>query len=110
MLTYSKCMTIIPSPFQKDMENLNPNQPPPWTDSRKPAGTGVCEAIISFTLEMALGVSVTGAVLGFTSGLTSGTVVVAILDISFESLIITNCIPFPVRSLERQSPDGYLSI
>jgi hypothetical protein len=34
--------------------------------------------MISFTLEMALGVRVTGAVLGFTSGLISGTVVVAI--------------------------------
>src|SRR5882724_9780437 len=45
---------------------------------------------------MALGVSVTGAVLGFTSGLTSGTVVVAILDISFGSFIITNYIPLPV--------------
>jgi hypothetical protein len=64
------------------MEYWKPEQPPPWTDSLNPAGTGFCEAMISFTLEMALGVSVTGAVLGFTSGLTSGTVVVVAIWIS----------------------------
>src|SRR5216684_7547385 len=41
---------------------------------RKPAGTGFCCPMISFTLETALDVSETGGVL-FASGLTSGTVV-----------------------------------
>src|SRR2546429_9171159 len=51
---------------------------------RRPAGTGVCCPMISFTLETALGVSETGGVFftsGFACGLlvfTSGTVVVAI--------------------------------
>src|SRR5271165_1642036 len=47
---------------------------------RRPAGTGLCCPIISFTLETAFGVSETGGVF-FTSGtlvFTSGTVVVAI--------------------------------
>src|SRR6266851_9746895 len=41
---------------------------------RRPAGTGFCCPMISFTLETALGVSETGGVF-FASGLTSGTVV-----------------------------------
>src|SRR5258708_1074206 len=40
---------------------------------RRPAGTGFCCPMISFTLETALGVSETGGVF-FASGLTSGTV------------------------------------
>src|SRR5271169_6836685 len=62
------------------MEYEKPEQPPPTTPMRRPAGTGFCWPMISFTLETALAVSETGGVF-FTSGtlvFTSGTVVVAI--------------------------------
>src|SRR5207302_3744932 len=80
----SKVLSIIPAAFSNAMEYENPEQPPPTTPMRRPAGTGVCCPMISFTLETALGVSETGGVF-FTSGVacgllvfTSGTVVVAI--------------------------------
>src|SRR5580658_7317013 len=76
----SKVLSIIPAAFSNCMEYENPEQPPPTTPMRRPAGTGFCCPMISFTLETALAVSETGGVF-LTSGalvFTSGTVVVAI--------------------------------
>src|ERR1700733_13753545 len=76
----SKVLSIIPAAFSNCIEYEKPEQPPPTTPTRKPAGTGFCCPIISFTLATALGVRVMGAVF-FTSGtlvVTPGTVVVAI--------------------------------
>src|SRR5580704_7532630 len=76
----SKVLSIMPAAFSNCMEYEKPEQPPPTTPIRRPAGTGFCCPIISLTLETALGVSVTGAAF-LTSGMlgvTSGTVVVAI--------------------------------
>src|SRR5580700_3578388 len=76
----SKVLSIIPAAFSNCMEYENPEQPPPTTPMRRPAGTGFCCPMISFTLETALDVSETGGVF-FTSWMlvfTSGTVVVAI--------------------------------
>src|SRR5271166_2314465 len=76
----SKVLSIIPAAFSNCMEYEKPEQPPPTTPMRRPAGAGFCCPMISFTLETALGVSETGGVF-FTSGtlvFTSGTVVVAI--------------------------------
>src|SRR6202161_4867183 len=78
----SKVLSIIPAAFSNCMEYENPEQPPPTTPMRSPAGTGVCCPMISLTFETALAVRETGGVFfsGFTSGtlvFTSGTVVVA---------------------------------
>src|SRR5580658_6958285 len=76
----SKVLSIIPAAFSNCIEQEKPEQPPPTTPMRRPAGTGLCCPMISFTLETALAVSETGGVF-FTSGtlvFTSGTVVVAI--------------------------------
>src|SRR5580693_10789651 len=76
----SKVLSIMPAAFSNCMEYEKPEQPPPTTPIRRPAGTGVCCPMISFTLETALAVSETGGVF-FTSGtlmFTFGTVVVAI--------------------------------
>src|SRR5580692_8433054 len=76
----SKVLSIIPGAFSNCMEYEKPEQPPPTTPMRRPAGTGLCCPMMSLTLETALGVSDTGGVfltstaLGFTSGI----VVVAI--------------------------------
>src|ERR1700722_18144215 len=76
----SKVLSIIPAAFSNCMEYEKPEHPPPTTPMRRPAGTGVCCPIMSFTLAMALAVRFTGAFFGATSGLvTSGMVVVAIL-------------------------------
>src|SRR5947207_7113769 len=80
----SNTLSIMPAPDSKAIECWKPEQPPPWTERRNPAGTGFCEDIISLTFEIAFELRVTGAVLGFTAG----TVVVAILNISFGTLII----------------------
>src|SRR6202161_2394018 len=76
----SKVLSIIPAAFSNCMEYENPEQPPPTTPMRRPAGTGFCCPMISLTLDTALGVGGTGAAF-LTSGtlvLTPGTVVVAI--------------------------------
>src|SRR5580693_1714968 len=75
----SKVLSIIPAEFSNCIEYEKPEQPPPTTPMRRPAGTGFCCPIISFTLLTALEVSVTGAVF-FTSGtlVVTGKVVVAI--------------------------------
>jgi hypothetical protein len=55
----------MPAPFSKAMEYWNPEQPPPTTDNRNPAGIGDCEAIISFTLAIAEAVRTGAAVFGW---------------------------------------------
>src|SRR5271169_6851527 len=80
----SKVLSIIPAAFSNCMEYENPEQPPPTTPMRRPAGTGFCCPMISFTFETALAVSETGGAF-CTSGtlvFTSGTVVVAMRRIS----------------------------
>src|SRR5580704_806929 len=74
----SNTLSILRAPFSNDIEEEKPEHPPPTTPTRRPAGTGFCCAIISFTLAIALGVRLTGGVLGVTSGTVVGTVVVAI--------------------------------
>src|SRR5580693_7118737 len=75
----SKVLSIIPAAFSNCMEYENPEHPLPTTPMRKPAGTGFCWLIISFTLVTALAVRVTGGVFLVTSGfVTAGMVVVAI--------------------------------
>src|SRR5271169_3352263 len=82
----SKVLSIIPAAFSNCMEYENPEQPPPTTPMRRPAGTGLCCPMISLTLDTALAVRETGgAFFTSTSGtlvFTSGTVVVAMLRIS----------------------------
>src|SRR5438105_13538609 len=80
----SKTLSINPEALSNCMEYEKPEQPPPTTPTRKPAGTGFCCAIISFTLPMAFAVSVIGAVLGVTSG-----VVVVAMCISLKILAET---------------------
>src|SRR5215471_10900170 len=70
---------MTPAPFSKDIEYEKPEQPPPTTPIRSPAGSGLCWAMISFTLETAFSVSITGA-LGVVS--TLGVDVVAIVIVS----------------------------
>src|SRR5580704_7717846 len=74
----SNTLSILRAPFSNDIEEEKPEHPPPTTPTRRPAGTGFCCAIISLTLAIALGVRLTGGVLGVTSGTVVGTVVVAI--------------------------------
>src|SRR5205823_14302767 len=74
----SKTLSIKPEAFSKDIEYEKPEQPPPTTPTRSPAGTGVCWPIISFTFATALGVSIIGAFLVVSWGFTSGMMVVAI--------------------------------
>src|SRR5580693_3623325 len=76
----SKVLSIIPAEFSNCIEYEKPEQPPPTTPMRRPAGTGFCCPMISFTLETALAVSETGGVFftSWTLVFTSGTVVVAI--------------------------------
>src|SRR6478672_12408797 len=77
----SKILSIMPAPFSNCMEYEKPEQPPPTTPIRKPAGTGFCCAMISLTLVTAVGVKLTGN-LGVVS--TFGVVVVAIACISLK--------------------------
>src|ERR1700722_10776059 len=57
------------------MEYWKPEHPPPTTPIRSPAGTGVWVAIISRTLLIAAGVSVTGVVEAGAPTTTSGVTV-----------------------------------
>src|SRR5579875_658569 len=54
----------MPDWFSKDMEYWNPEQPPPTTPMRRPAGSGSWVAMISRTLLTALSVSRTGVAFG----------------------------------------------
>src|SRR5215470_3708960 len=76
----SKTLSINPEAFSNCMEYEKPEQPPPTTPTRRPAGTGFCCPIISFTLAIAFGVSEIGAVFFSSCGFTSGVTVVAILS------------------------------
>src|SRR5579864_4766540 len=66
-----------PEAFSNDIEYEKPEQPPPTTPTRKPAGTGFCWAMISLTLATAFGVRVSGVFLVVSCGLISGVTVVA---------------------------------
>src|SRR5436305_12319608 len=66
---------------------MNPDQPPPTTPIRRPAGIGSCCAMISFTLATAVGVRLTGKALGVVSIL--GCTVVAILFSSMKPQYIS---------------------
>src|SRR5207245_4139246 len=81
----SNTLSIMPAPFSNDIEYEKPEQPPPTTPTRRPAGTGFCCAIISFTLATAFEVKLTGGVLVAVSGTDVGMVVVDI-GISLKSL------------------------
>src|SRR6266481_1940813 len=73
----SKTLSIMPAPFSNCMEYEKPEQPPPTTPTRRPAGTGFCCDMISLTFATAFEVRVMGAF--FTSGVgVTGVVVVAI--------------------------------
>src|SRR6185312_14191854 len=53
-------LSITPGAFSKDMEYENPEHPPPTTPMRRPAGSGSCWVMISFTLETAVEVRLIG--------------------------------------------------
>src|SRR6202789_1638995 len=78
-------LSIMPAAFSNDMEYWKPEHPPPATPMRRPAGTGSCVAIISFTFAIAAGVSTTGldggagALTTSTGGLTAAVAMVAVL-------------------------------
>src|SRR5271165_4388378 len=82
----SKVLSIMPAAFSNCMEYEKPEQPPPTTPTRRPAGTGFCCPIISLTLAIAFGVKLTGGFFGVTSGTAVGTVVVA-MGISLNLLL-----------------------
>src|SRR5216683_5959528 len=75
----SNTLSIRPEAFSKDIEYEKPEQPPPTTPTRNPAGTGFCCPMISLTLATAVGVSVTGAFL-VSWGLISGVAVVVAIS------------------------------
>src|SRR5262249_38713770 len=79
--------------FSNCMEYEKPEQPPPTTPTRRPAGTGFCCAIISLTLAIALGVSVMGG--AFTSG------VVVVVDIRISLSLLGYIITNPAFSLKK---------
>src|SRR5579863_1309165 len=79
----SKTLSMRPEAFSNDIEYEKPEQPPPTTPTRNPAGTGFCWPMISFTFLTAFGVRLIGA----TFGVISGVVVVAI-RISLTRLLI----------------------
>src|SRR4051812_48157652 len=70
-------LSIMPAAFSKDIEYWKPEQPPPTTPMRRPAGTGSWVAMISFTLAIAAGVRTTGVV-DVAGALTTSGVTVAV--------------------------------
>src|SRR6516162_1480627 len=58
----SKVLSIMPALFSNDMEYWKPEQPPPTTPTRSPAGTGFCCAMTSLTFPIAVLVKVMGLV------------------------------------------------
>src|SRR6476660_3515540 len=88
------------------MEYEKPEHPPPTTPIRKPAGTGFCWAMISFTLVTALAVRVTGAAFL----VTSGTVVVAIrISLALKLFDYSN-MWFPSQTLIAETATGWMHI
>src|SRR5580658_9296638 len=83
----------MPAAFSNDMEYWKPEQPPPTTPMRSPAGMGSCVAMISRTLAMAAGVRTTG-VEGDAGALTTSagvlvTDAVAMIAISCNTFLIS---------------------
>src|ERR1700730_2855258 len=101
----SKTLSIMPEPFSNCMEYEKPEQPPPTTPTRRPAGTGFCCAMISFTLLTALAVRLMGAFF-VSAGFTSGVVVVAIC-ISLKGLTIIIAKATSSAACEIQSRHDY---
>src|SRR6185437_12272360 len=100
-------LSIIPAWFSKLIEYWKPEQPPPTTPMRSPAGTGSCVAMISFTLATAAGVNCTGC--DFAGGApvtTSG--VTAAVDMGRISLNLRSTPVYATKSVAtiRQSLDG----
>src|SRR5271156_5212532 len=62
----------MPAAFSNDIEYWKPEQPPPTTPIRRPAGIGSCVAMISRTFTIAFGVNVTGVVAAAGALTTSG--------------------------------------
>src|SRR6516164_3448331 len=81
----SKTLSIMPALFSNCMEYEKPEQPPPTTPTRNPAGTGFCCVMISFTFATAFVVSVIGAVF-FTSGVPVVGVVIVAMFFSLNDL------------------------
>ena len=75
----------MPDWFSNDMEYWKPEQPPPTTPMRRPAGSGSWVAMISRTLFTALSVSRTGVVFGAGTASGVGVVVVVTVLVAMES-------------------------
>src|SRR6185437_2890514 len=80
----SYTLSIMPDWFSKAIEYWKPEQPPPTTPMRKPAGRGSWVAIISRTLLTALGVIVRG---GFLAVSSVGVTLVVVVAMNFPSII-----------------------
>src|SRR6201996_3381976 len=70
----------MPAWFSKLMEYWKPEQPPPTTPMRRPAGIGSWVAIISLTLEMADSVSSTAFLRGASGPVTTSATGTAVVD------------------------------
>src|ERR1700684_1670516 len=73
-----KTLSIMPAWFSNDIEYWNPEQPPPTTPMRRPAGSGSCVAMISRTLAMAPSVILRGDCFGGLDCSVKGCAMVAI--------------------------------
>src|SRR5579871_3304910 len=79
------------------MEYWKPEQPPPTTPMRRPAGSGSWVAMISRTLTIACGVSVSGAFFTVSSG-----VAIAV------AMVLSQLMNLPVLTVSPRGP-GYKS-
>src|SRR5436853_1891472 len=80
----------MPALFSELMEYENPEQPPPTTPMRRPAGTGFCCAMISRTLLSAVGVRLSGDAFGVAGVLAA--LVTGVVDmVRVSSKINNNC-------------------
>src|SRR6202034_218485 len=86
-----KTLSIMPAWFSNDIEYWNPEQPPPTTPTRRPAGRGSCVAIISCTLAIACGDSVRGADTGLR--VVTGSATLDIVFISVNYLLLNSLRP-----------------
>src|SRR5580700_3421628 len=95
----------MPDWFSKDMEYWKPEQPPPTTPMRKPAGSGSWVAMISRTLLTALSVNRTGVAFG--AGTASGVgvlVLVLTVLVAMNGNLLGNPCPFSVPQDGPRSP------